>query len=475
LQPCPNRTLSQKEFIENPNLFEVADKSNKNRAGKKYTPYVCTQDDKHLFHLAKKQDTHYSHIENATRKFLSCAEQPCPHRLNNDTRAALGYEACTKENEPEHELSEEEGEEEPETQGNKAPGEPIPIKVDEEPTEPKEPEPPKQPEDPEPEPDTMVEDKTPKEIRLNPPTSFDGTKSKFKAFRQAVDLYLLLNQKIYDNDDKKIAFTLSYLSEGEAAAWRQAYVDSVKQPDNTYKFGEHKDFEKLLKDAFAEADEAGEALFQLKHLKQGKKTADEHVSEFKIILSQTGLLGSNHAALADDKKKEDPGDIAAREYFMESLNEKLLQKILFAENVPETLEGFYKKAILFDNQWRRAKRIFDRKPGNNRSGGSNQNNGGRHKWNFSQPKKDPNAMDVDTMTLDERTELMKQGKCFYCRNTGHIASACPQKTNKTSNPKDGKKKFTPKEAYTQVRALLANYSENEMDEFHKHWEEGEDF
>lgn len=54
------------------------------------------------------------------------------------------------------------------------------------------------------------------------------------------------------------------------------------------------------------------------------------------------------------------------------------------------------------------------------------------------------------MTLDERAELMKQGKCFYCCNAGHIASACPQKTNKTSNPKDGKKKFTPKEAYTQV-------------------------
>lgn len=203
--------------------------------------------------------------------------------MNNDTCAALGYEACTKKNEPGNDTDEEE---ELETQKNKAPEEPVPIKVDDKPTEPKEPEPPKKPEPlKKPEANTMVEDTTPKEICLNPPTSFDGTKSKFKAFRQAVDPYLLLNQKIYNNNDKKIAFTLSYLSEGEAAAWRQAYVDSVKQPDGSYKFGEYKTFEKLLKEAFSETDEAGEALFQVKHLKQGKKTADEHVSEFKITLS----------------------------------------------------------------------------------------------------------------------------------------------------------------------------------------------
>ena len=40
---------------------------------------------------------------------------------------------------------------------------------------------------------------------------------------------------------------------------------------------------------------------------------------------------------------------------------------------------------------------------------------------FFRREKDPNAMDIDLLSVDERAKLMKDGKCFICRQTGHMA------------------------------------------------------
>ena len=49
--------------------------------------------------------------------------------------------------------------------------------------------------------------------------------------------------------------------------------------------------------------------------------------------------------------------------------------------------------------------------------------------------KDPNAMEIDRVrargiSTDERTELMKSGKCFTCKKQGHLSRDCPQKPAK---------------------------------------------
>jgi len=36
----------------------------------------------------------------------------------------------------------------------------------------------------------------------------------------------------------------------------------------------------------------------------------------------------------------------------------------------------------------------------------------RRKWNFDRRARDPNAMDFDAMTIEERSALMKKGACF---------------------------------------------------------------
>ena len=42
----------------------------------------------------------------------------------------------------------------------------------------------------------------------------------------------------------------------------------------------------------------------------------------------------------------------------------------------------------------------------------------KKRWNFA--KKDPNAMDINSMTTEQRAEAMKKGLCFRCGKQGHL-------------------------------------------------------
>jgi hypothetical protein len=93
-----------------------------------------------------------------------------------------------------------------------------------------------------------------------------------------------------------------------------------------------------------------------------------------------------------------------------------------------------------------------------------------------QPKaKDPNAMEIDRIrarqiTTDERTELMKAGKCFTCRKQGHLSRDCPQRLSRprtnarasTSQVKvedDEEEEDAPK---TKARVGKTRYSADEI-------------
>jgi hypothetical protein len=61
-------------------------------------------------------------------------------------------------------------------------------------------------------------------IKLSPPTPFTGKQNKFVLFMQDIYIYLKANRYIYNNNDKKISFILSYLTRGDAAIWKQQFI-----------------------------------------------------------------------------------------------------------------------------------------------------------------------------------------------------------------------------------------------------------
>ena len=88
------------------------------------------------------------------------------------------------------------------------------------------------------------------------------------------------------------------------------------------------------------------------------------------------------------------------------------------------------------------------------------------KFNF-QPRKDLNAMDVDVLTAEERSDLMRKGTFFRCKTQGHLSRDCPNKENKFKPKKEEKKKaWKGKGLAAYVQAQMLEISEEEKGEFY---------
>jgi hypothetical protein len=187
----------------------------------------------------------------------------------------------------------------------------------------------------------------------------------------------------------------------------------------------------------------------MRNMKMGQDASiDEHVAKFKILVSQSGLGDS--AALAD--------------FFRETLPTGLQRQILVAENPPTTLTEWYEKAARFHNNWKRMQRILGRGNKTQTNNTSNNQNTTR-RFYFPKKERDPNAMDVDRLTVEERNTLMKEGKCFKCRQFGHLSRDCKTGGQQQQQTKPPQKKWNGKGAAAHLRALVATMDEDEKKKF----------
>ena len=131
----------------------------------------------------------------------------------------------------------------------------------------------------------------------------------------------------------------------------------------------------------------------MKCLQRGEGNSEEHLAKFKLLVSQSGLDES--AAVID--------------LFQETLPIGLQRPILLSKKPPTTLQGWYDKANTFHGNWRKTQRILGQgKPIETKKETL------RKMFSFSKREQDPNVMDIDRLTTEERTLLMKEGKCFKC-------------------------------------------------------------
>jgi hypothetical protein len=92
--------------------------------------------------------------------------------------------------------------------------------------------------------------------------------------------------------------------------------------------------------------------------------------------------------------------------------------IIRSEHPSKTLEEWYTKATNFYIGHKRAQRLFKKQ--DDKLTNTFGTLPAQKKSTFPE-KKDLNAMDIDHMTVDERTRLMKEGKCFRCKLFGHLS------------------------------------------------------
>ena len=95
------------------------------------------------------------------------------------------------------------------------------------------------------------------EIHIGCPDEYDGKAETAQAWLDSVQLYLLINHTLYYDDDRKIAFALSYMKKGSTAIWVEV---RRQQGLATLSFGTFTQFQQDFKNTFVDTNAAREAM-----------------------------------------------------------------------------------------------------------------------------------------------------------------------------------------------------------------------
>ena len=173
-------------------------------------------------------------------------------------------------------------------------------------------------------------------IRAGRIIPFSGKRNTLGKFLDSLQLHFILN-KIKDDEDK-VVFALTYIEGGDADSWKEAFLKTACKNDGNIDFGTWKDFMKNIKEDFKPYDAKGDALDEIICLRQGTNLIEDHVSQFKVLLKDSGVEETSPAAL---------------DYFQRSIRVPLLGKIMDLADPPTTLDKWYDWALKFDANYHR--------------------------------------------------------------------------------------------------------------------------
>jgi Zinc knuckle len=201
-------------------------------------------------------------------------------------------------------------------------------------------------------------------------------------------------------------------------------------------------------------DSVGDALDELRSLRKKKtESIDEHIARFKLLAVESKIDTTNPLTI---------------ELFKETLPWSLTLQLMRLETPLKTIADWYEWVAELDHRHAKINRAVER----TRGPSSGKDKAPQKKYYFPRQERDPNAMDVNRLTIEERDKLLKEGKCFRCRRTGHRANECPKDNDEKKKGKEvSKKKMNGRELHAHVRALFKEMTEEDRDEFLKGAEE----
>ena len=136
-----------------------------------------------------------------------------------------------------------------------------------------------------------------KEIRIHMPEPFSGDRTKLRKFLQDCKIYLTINKEWYNSKEHQCRFTLALLRGGDAASWKEQYINSITNTTGDINFETYAVFEAKLRESFKEVEQIQNTMQKLHKLHQGKKTAEYHNIEFHLLLDQAGIVVTSQTVL----------------------------------------------------------------------------------------------------------------------------------------------------------------------------------
>jgi hypothetical protein len=123
-------------------------------------------------------------------------------------------------------------------------------------------------------------------LHVATPNLFSGRKEDYRGFRRQLGLYLTANRKDFATDESMVILALSYMKEGSAARWADAYMDRVLEEDD---WGRYPDFLDKLAHDFGNMEELRKALEQMNRLFQGKGMASDYFQKLEQLAMIAGI------------------------------------------------------------------------------------------------------------------------------------------------------------------------------------------
>ena len=255
----------------------------------------------------------------------------------------------------------------------------------------------------------------PPEPKVPMPERFSGERSKYRAFRNACELYFALQPRNFSLEATKVGFVISLLY-CEPQAWAHRLMEqkdlSLDRLDT---------FFQAMSLLYEDPHLAATAEAALHALQQGRRPAEDYVSEFRRWSADTNW---NNAALCYQ--------------FRLGLSETLKDE-LARVGVPETLEALINLTIQIDRRLR--ERRTERATGLSRPA-----------WmlprvptfpNPSPPAPITTSRDIPepmqlglirpSLTSEERLRRRTNNLCLYCGEPGHYVRTCPAKYRKSTS------------------------------------------
>jgi hypothetical protein len=133
-----------------------------------------------------------------------------------------------------------------------------------------------------------------------------------------------------------ILFTLSYMLEGPAELWANAYINKALEEEN---WGSWEAFLETLAKDFGDLEEPRRALEEMGRLYQGKKTAAKYFLKLEQLAAVAGIdiNRSLHVAL----------------YVEKNINSLLIDQLYLSDEPPRNYQDYKRRIIAMDKMWRR--------------------------------------------------------------------------------------------------------------------------
>ena len=138
----------------------------------------------------------------------------------------------------------------------------------------------------------------PAELQLSKLKAFNGSYKTAISWMHSIQFYLTVNETSYNNDVKKIAFALLYMTEGSALTWANTFWENAIN-GTAVTLGTWDNFLKKFQQTFKHQDTAGNAISWLSTHRMVKKnrkfspSLKSYISTFQSNTTRAGIMDHN--------------------------------------------------------------------------------------------------------------------------------------------------------------------------------------